>query len=194
VRADEAAARGWRWSPELNAAALGELRVASRLAPVGAAVPAGALERFEGGGVTVQIAHAGLRAALRELAGIAPRSLPFAELARPVQGGPELVAELFDVWLATGAVDLHAHEPLLGDGTSERPVACPIARWHAVHGGPVTNRWHQEVRLDDARLRTVLVALDGAHTVEAAAADAGCEVDVARAAVASLAAAALLVA
>jgi hypothetical protein len=67
-----------------------------------------------------------------------------------------------------------------------------VARWHALHGGPVTNRWHQEVRLDDARLRAVLAALDGVRTVEAAAAAAGCTVEVARAAVASLAAAAIL--
>jgi len=49
------------------------------------------------------------------------------------------------------------------------------------------------VRLDDAPLRAVLATLDGARTLDAAAADAGYPVEVARAAVASLAAAALLV-
>ena len=86
--------------------------------------------------------------------------------ARPVrQTTPALRGELFDLWLATGAVDLHAHEPSLGDATSSRPLACPVARWHATHGGPVTNRWHQEVRLDGAPLRAVLAVLDGTRTM-----------------------------
>jgi len=190
VRADEAAARGWRWSPELDVTALGALRVASRLV---SSEGGGALETFEGAGVTVQIAHAGLRAALHELARIAPRSLPVAELAGRVDAGPDFVTELFDLWLATRVLDLHAHEPPLGDAASARPVACPVARWHARNGGPVTNRWHQEVLLEDPRLRAVLEVLDGAHTVESAAAAAGCTEKVTRAAVASLAAAALLV-
>jgi SAM-dependent methyltransferase len=193
VRADEAAARGWRWSPELAAPALNELRVASRLAPRAPAAAASAgVEEFEGGGVTVQVAHAGARAALRELERIAPRSLPMTELVHRALAGADLPGELFDLWLATGAVDLHAHEPAIADGTSERPVACPVARWHARHGGPLTNRWHQEVRLDDAPLRAVLALLDGTRTVESAASAAGCTVDVARASIAALAAAALL--
>jgi SAM-dependent methyltransferase len=196
VRADEAAARGWRWGPELDAAAIDGLRVASRLRPHGPAGPAAAAERFDAAGVSVHVAHAGARAALRALAAAAPRSLPFSRLAEHAGAGgaAELRGELFDLWLATGAVDLHAHEPALADGTSARPAACPVARWHAVHGGPLTNRWHQEVRLDELLLRSVLARLDGTRTIADLARDAACTEGDARAAVAALAAAALLVA
>lgn len=196
VRAGEAAARGWRWTAELDATAVDGLRVASRLRPHGPAGPAGAAERFDAPGVSVQVAHAGARAALRELAAAAPRSLPFARLAERASPGraAELRAELFDLWLATGAIDLHAHEPALADGTSARPSACPVARWHAVHGGPLTNRWHQEVRLDEPLLRSVLARLDGTRTIADVARDAACTERDARAAIAALAAAALLVA
>jgi SAM-dependent methyltransferase len=196
VRADEAAARRWRWTPELDAAAIDGLRAASRLRPHGPAVPSAAAERFDGPDVSVQVVHPTARAALRQLADAAPRSLPFRQLAglAGTDRAHELRGELFDLWLATGAVDLHAHEPALGDGTGARPTACPVARWHALHGGPVTNRWHQEVRLDDAPLRAVLSRLDGTRSMADVARDAGCTEAVARAAVSALAAAALLVA
>jgi SAM-dependent methyltransferase len=196
VRADEAAARPWRWAPELDAAAVDGLRIASRLRPHGPSSPGAAAERFDAPEISVQVAHPAARAALRELAAVAPRSLPFDELARLAGAGraAELRSELFDLWLATGAVDLHAHEPPLADGTSARPTACPVARWHALHGGPVTNRWHQEVRLDEPQLRAVLGRLDGTRTVADVARDAACPEAVVRAAVSALAAAALLVA
>jgi hypothetical protein len=80
----------------------------------------------------------------------------------------------------------------LADGTSARPLACPIARWHARHGGPVTNRWHQEVRLDDPRLRAVLARLDGTQTVQDVAGQTALSEAVVKDAVVALAAAALL--
>jgi len=192
VRGDECAARGWAWSPVLDVAAIGELRIASRLRP---RADAGARsETFEGNGVSVQVTDAAARRALRHLAAIAPRSLPFADLARAVSASdPALRGELFDLWLATGAVDLHAYEPALGDGTSPRPIACPVARWHAKAGGPITNRWHQEVVLDDARLRTALALLDGTRTIGDIARDAHGPIEIARGSVAALSAAALLV-
>jgi hypothetical protein len=147
--------------------------------------------------VSVQIAHPGTRAALRELADAAPRSIPFSRLgalAGAAGGTAELRGELLDLWLATGAIDLHAHEPAVAGGASARPTACPVARWHAVHGGPLTNRWHQEVRLDEPVLRAVLARLDGTRTITDVARDAACPEADARAAVAALAAAALLVA
>jgi SAM-dependent methyltransferase len=196
VRADEAAARGWRWSPELKVEALEGLRLASRLRPHGEAAPGAAAERFDEADVSVQVDDATARRALRELAGVAPRSLPFPELARRAEAtdAAALRRELFDLWLATGALDLHVHEPTLAVAPTERPVACPVARWHALHGGPLTNRWHQEVRLDDAPLRRVLGLLDGTRTVTEVATAAGCSAEVARASVEALAAAALVVA
>jgi len=195
VRADEAGTRGWRWAPELRVEALDRLRVASRLRPHGEAAPGAAAERFDAADVSVQVEDATARRALRELAATAPRSLPFPELARRVgaRDAAALRRELFDLWLATGALDLHAHEPTLTVTPGERPLACPVARWHALHGGPVTNRWHQEVRLDPPLLRPVLGALDGTRTTEDLAGAAGCPVEAARASVEALAAAALVV-
>jgi hypothetical protein len=144
----------------------------------------------------VHVDDATARRALRELARVAPRSLPFPDLAR-VAGAEDraaLARELFDLWLATGALDLHVHEPALVVTAGKRPLACPVARWHAVHGGAVTNRWHQEVRLDETPLRRVLAVLDGTRTMEDVAGAAGCSADTARASVAALAATALVVA
>jgi SAM-dependent methyltransferase len=196
VRDDERAARGWRWSPTLDADAIAELRIASRLRPHGGASADAHAERFDGKDVSVQVTEATARTALHHLAAIAPRSLPFVELARAakVEDATALRDELFDLWLATGAIDLHAYEPSLGDGTSTQPVACPVARWHARHGGPLTNRWHQEVLLDDARMRAVLALLDGTRTIDDVARAAACPREIARASIAALASAALLVA
>ena len=144
----------------------------------------------------MQVGDATARRALRELAREAPRSLPFPELARRVSAtdAAALKRELFDLWLATGAVDLHAHEPALAAAPGARPLACPVARWHAGHGGPLTNRWHQEVRLEAPPLRRVLALLDGSRTLDDVARDAGYPAEVARASLDALAAAALLVA
>ncbi|HEY3819815.1 MAG TPA: class I SAM-dependent methyltransferase [Polyangiaceae bacterium] len=196
VRADEAAARRWRWTAELDAERLEGLRLASRLRPAGEPAAGAHAERFDAGDVSVQVEDATARRALRELALAAPRSLPFPELARRVdtRDPGALRRELFDLWLATGALDLHVNEPDFTVAPGARPVACPVARWHAVHGGAVTNRWHHEVRLDDAPLRRVLGLLDGARALDDVATAAGCPVEVARASVEALAAAALVVA
>ena len=191
VRADTCEARGWRWSSRLKVEALDDLRVASRLRPHAQAAT-GRRERFDGADISVEVDDEAARAALRALAQIAPRSRPLRELADEA-GRVRLRTELFDLWLATGAVDLHVHEPPLGDGASARPVGCPVARWHAAHGGPITNRWHQQVELADAPLRPILSRLDGTRTVDEAARDAGCSGELAAAAVAALAASALLV-
>jgi hypothetical protein len=197
VRADEAVTRAWSMSPELRAEALGELRLASRLRPHADAVPGAATERFDAADVSVQVDDATARRALRELAAVAPRSLPFPEVARRVDAkdAGALRRELFDLWLATAALDLHTHEPPLAVAIAgARPLACPVARWHALHGGAVTNRWHQEVRLDPPLLRRVLALLDGTRTVDSLAAAVGCPVEVARASVEALSASALVIA
>jgi SAM-dependent methyltransferase len=194
VRADEGAARGWHWGPELAIEALDGLRVASRLQPHGEPAAEDAVVRFDGPDVSVQIADATTIRALRALARIAPRSLPLSDVARlaGAKDGAALRAELFELWLATGAVDLHANEPSMGSATSSRPVACPVARWHATQGGPVTNRWHQEVRLTDPLVLGVLGALDGTRTIADVARVVGCTVELARSSLEAIASAALL--
>jgi SAM-dependent methyltransferase len=203
VRADTAAALPFQAPLELKVDALEGLRIASRLRPhrphgalaPGASSPAASSERFDAADVSVQIDDATTRRALHELARVAPRSLGMAEITRLVEARDPaaLRRELFDLWLATGALALHAHEPTLAIVTGERPLACPVARWHAAHGGAITNHWHEEVRLEEAPLRRVLALLDGTRTAGELAAAAGGSADMARASIEALAAAALLV-
>jgi SAM-dependent methyltransferase len=155
---------------QLDPAALRSLRVASRLHPRGGA-PGAIQESFAHGDEVVQVSDPATRRALHELASAAPRSLHFDEIAHRSLSSvtPEslrsLASELFDVWLATGALDLFDHELAVRSRSGERPVACPVARWHARHGGVVTNRLHEEVEIPDAIVRWVLAHLDGTRTV-----------------------------
>ena len=187
VRADTCDARAWRWAPRLDATALDAMRVASRLRPhAGAAgattaaraASAGAkLERFDAGDLSVQVSEPVARRALHELARLAPRSLPLRDLVSAAEAAqPETLArELLDLWLATGAIDLHVHEPPLAAAPGERPLACPVARWHAAKGGAITNRWHQEVRIDDRVVRWTLARLDGTRSAADLARELGRE-------------------
>lgn len=183
VRSEDARARAWRWATTLQPAAMTGLRVASRLVPHARANASAASERFDGPDGSVLVSDPSTRRALHRLAEVAPASLPFAQLAS---------GELLDLWLSTGGVDLHVYEPALGDGRFARPEACPVARWHALHGGTITNRWHQEVVLSDPVLRRVLPLLDGTRTADDLVALLG-DAGIVRASLAALARAALLV-
>jgi SAM-dependent methyltransferase len=166
VGRDDARARGWSWPERLDGRALESLRVSSRLRPApGPAALAGAgPETFETEGLRVQVVHAATCRVLRDLAARAPRSIAFDDLAQgeAPESRAALRDEVFDLWLATGAVDLHTFEPAVGDASAHRPRACPVARWHAVHGGAITNLRHQEVRLPERALVSLLGCLDGA--------------------------------
>jgi SAM-dependent methyltransferase len=170
VRAD--AARSAKWSAsDLDPEPLRMLRVASRLRPTGPRDPGHGQEAFGDGELVVQVADAAARRALHELARAAPRSLAFDDLARrslgpdaPASALRALGSELFDLWLATGTLDLYDHDLAVRSEAGERPVACPVARWHALHGGVVTNRLHHEVLVPDAVVRWVLGRLDGTRT------------------------------
>jgi SAM-dependent methyltransferase len=178
VRSEDAAARGWRWPATLDPRKIE--RVASRLRPAGEG-------RFDTGAkgapgeVSVQIEDGPMRRALERLAEAAPRSLP-------LQGLGCDPAEILDLWLLTGALDLVSHEPPIGS-TSPCPRGCPVARWHAAHGGPITNRRHHEVVLVEPLVRAVLARLDGTQSIDALAREMG---DLVRAAVELLARSALL--
>jgi SAM-dependent methyltransferase len=170
VRAE--AARDAKWGgPELDPDAFRQLRVASRLRPKGSRDPGSGQESFEDGELVVQVSDAAARQALHELARAAPRSMAFDDLARrslgpnpPVAALRALGSELFDLWLATSALDLYDHDLGVRSEAGERPVACPVARWHARCGGVVTNRLHHEVLVPDAVVRWVLAHLDGTRT------------------------------
>jgi SAM-dependent methyltransferase len=171
VRSDVARAAAWTGSPELDPAALRVLRVACRLRPQRPSAAESPQESFGDGELVVQVSDPATRRALRELASVAPRSLRFDELAhRSLPAAPPeaairaLASELYELWLATGALDLYDHELAVQSRAGERPVACPLARWHANRGGVVTNRLHQEVLVPDAIVRWVLARLDGTRT------------------------------
>jgi SAM-dependent methyltransferase len=168
VRAPGAGA--WQAPRSLQPAALESLRVASRLKSQGPAT-ATEPELFASEGGAVQVTDPATRHALHELARVAPRSLRFADLVDLASAGASraqrdaLAAELLDLWLASDGLDLHAHEPALATRPVERPAACPVARWHATHGGALTNLWHQEVLLAEPVVRFLLGRLDGTRTV-----------------------------
>jgi SAM-dependent methyltransferase len=172
VRNDVARAAAWTGSAELDPAAIRALRVAGRLRARGPSSPELPQESFADGEMVVQVSDPATRRALRELASVAPRSLSFDELARrslpasaPEAANQALASELYDLWLATGAIDLYDHDLAVQSTAGVRPVACPLARWHANHGGAVTNRLHQEVLVPDAIVRWVLGRLDGTRTL-----------------------------
>ncbi len=206
VRADTSLARGFCWQPHLDVGAVETLRIASRLR---SPEP----ERFDGPEGSVHVFDPHARAALAELGRVAPRSVHFSELIDRCVPRTEqraevrlaLASELLSVALATGALDLHAFEPCIETTVVDRPRACPLARWHAAQGGPITNRWHQQVVLPEDLVRLVLVRADGQRPVadltqdvrDAFSPDASSAVDfgaLVRASLEMLAASALLVA
>ncbi len=171
VRAETVRAGTGRASMELDPDAIRMLRVASRLRPRQPGGAAPRQESFESGDLVVQVSDPAARQALHALADVAPRSLSFDELARQVLPSiaPEawsraLASELFELWLATGTLDLTAHDVEVRSSAGERPIACPVARWHARHGGVITNRLHEEVLVPDLFVRWVLGRLDGSRT------------------------------
>ncbi|WP_394825386.1 methyltransferase domain-containing protein [Pendulispora albinea] len=177
VRADTCAARGWRFPHRLDPQALVELRIASRLRSNGDGF-------FRGARESVQVPDPAAHAALCELERVAPRSVPFRELLARVDGaggsrdvaraGQEntLISELFDLWLATGELDLYVHEPAALTVAGESAKALELARWQVQHAGAITNLWHQEVRLPDPLVRFVLSRLDGTRSLHALADEA----------------------
>jgi SAM-dependent methyltransferase/methyltransferase-like protein len=185
VRADTANARGWTMAALLDPSALDSLRLASRLRP---ATPdtRGEVEQFDGANESVHVTNAAARAALHALAELAPRSLAFEELCKraataigaPIASvrGP-IRSELFDLWLATYSIDVHAREPRFAPLVAPRPQASPLARWRAAHGGTLTNMWHQEVLLADDLARALLPLIDGTRTVDELAEEARRAID-----------------
>jgi hypothetical protein len=164
VRTDRAEAKHFRAPAQLDAVALTDLRVASRLLAVGDRGTS-EMASFEGPGTTVQVSGVARRA-LEALADAAPRSVACIDLAREIRASVEVVTrELYDLWLVTPGLDLHTCEPAFTTKPSTRPRASAVARWHAIEGGPVTNVWHQQVDLPEPIARDILGRLDGTATV-----------------------------
>jgi SAM-dependent methyltransferase len=209
VRAKDAETRNWCHPARLDPRTLDGLRISSQLRAYAPQDEGAATERFDApGGMSLLQGTPSVRRALHRLASIAPHSIPFAQLAADAANADDLRTEILDLWLATGGIDLHAHQPRMRDRRyerAERPEASPVARWHASHGGAITNLWHQEVQLDDPLLRSVLSRLDGSQSLDDLARalgetgptrglDAEARLKLAHASVEALASAALLVA
>jgi SAM-dependent methyltransferase len=117
-----------------------------------------------------------VRAALRELAQLWPRSTPVSELlARVVatQGASSEPARSADRQLllrtllraaAVKLVELDVAPPVVAPQVSERPLASPLARLEARHGLTVTDLWHRRLKLDDEAGRFLLTLLDGTQS------------------------------
>ncbi|MFO0949263.1 MAG: methyltransferase regulatory domain-containing protein [Planctomycetota bacterium] len=61
---------------------------------------------------------------------------------------------------------LHVHPGNFTTSLSDRPLACPLARWQAAQGATLTNRLHRTIELGDPVTRLVLLSLDGEHDRE----------------------------
>jgi protein-L-isoaspartate O-methyltransferase len=81
--------------------------------------------------------------------------------AAPAGDSRELAEDLLRAF-AGGAAELRAAAPRFVAGVSERPVAAPLARFHAARREPVVSMRHEEVRLDPV-LCHLLCYLDGRH-------------------------------
>ncbi len=121
------------------------------------------------------------KAALFELAAVAPGALTFKALVERVERrlqntslpakSPSSISEvssrLMDMlveWFAMRLIDLQACLPPLAAATSERPMASAAARYQASHGwSRVTNLLHRRIRLDGELASRVIAMLDGRH-------------------------------
>jgi methyltransferase-like protein len=112
-----------------------------------------------------------LKAALLELAGVWPATIPFEELyeraaLRMLAGGgslesgqPRLGSGLAVCYLG-GLVDLLPRAHVCTVRPTARPIACPLARLQASRGANVTNRRHERLKMNDTD-RHLLTLLDG---------------------------------
>jgi methyltransferase-like protein/2-polyprenyl-3-methyl-5-hydroxy-6-metoxy-1,4-benzoquinol methylase len=137
----------------------------------------GAVEKFKiAGEQTVEIGHPLAKAALCVLGEHFPRPLSFADLltqartrlGSPASGGPVAedpeameLAEFLFLAGHTQAVNLVGYVPHWVTAVSERPRVSVLVRWQINAGLPVTNVWHQAVKIEDPLLRHLLGLLDG---------------------------------
>jgi methyltransferase-like protein/SAM-dependent methyltransferase len=141
---------------------------------------AGVVEEFHGPrGAKLQTDFPPAKAALLALGDEWPRYLSWDEMRQAasarlgIDGTLEVARELDDetrtlseILLAACGSDLirlHAQPPQFVTKVSERPVASPLARAQANHGGVVTNMSHKSVDIEDSLSVRLLQLLDGAR-------------------------------
>jgi methyltransferase-like protein len=102
------------------------------------------------------VAFTELLAVARSLVSVGPALVDRARASREMT---QLAKPLMRCY-ATGHVDLSISPPPFSTTVSDKPQVRPLARYQASHGGEVTNRRHETVRLDDIDQHLVAL-LDG---------------------------------
>ena len=132
-------------------------------------------------GLTVPVRFPLIKAAVTHLAEIWPKAISFPELRKaarsrlaPIEGvDDEALIKQDTMILGTGLrmlyglnfIDLNSIEPATSPELGEQPTATPLVRYQAQRGGPVTNRRHRSIPVNEFD-RRVLEQLDGNHTKE----------------------------
>jgi methyltransferase-like protein/SAM-dependent methyltransferase len=155
-------------------------QVASPARPVSAQpdVQSNATEQFKGPQGSLSTNDPLMKTAMMVLIGRWPQSLSFEALGTAVwerlypQGGPgeaaraqemqKLAVRLLNGYTTTKLVELRMQPSRCVVEVSARPVACPLARYQAATGAPVTNRRHEARGLEEVN-RQLLHLLDGEH-------------------------------
>jgi len=175
--------RGLRLNRSLGPWSLHNFHLAACIRPAKAAPgpPSGGFEEFRSaGGLTLSTNQPIAKAAFRCLAQCWPQSLFFPELVSGslslLRGAgaaltQELPADQADrqalgaallTCVSKGVCELHAHPGPFVCLPGDRPRACPLVRFQAARGSPVTNRRHERVTLDSFG-RHLVPLLDGEH-------------------------------
>lgn len=165
--------RGIRLNRALGAWSLEGFHVASPLQPAAELDLAPNVSvKFKGPrNLTVSSDDPIVKAALACLSDVWPRSVHIDELLRlakarvPESLHSESAGDVLGGALLScctkGLCELHVHRSItFVREPSERPSACPVVRWQAANGDPVTNRRHERVFLDELAKR-LLPLLDG---------------------------------
>src|SRR5262249_13158920 len=86
-----------------------------------------------------------------------------SEVGRELDDETRTLSEILLAACGSDLIRLHAQQPQFVTKVSERPVASPLARAQANHGGVVTNMWHKSVDIEDPLGVKLLQLLDGAR-------------------------------
>jgi len=155
------------------------LYLSARLvAKEGAAIDTPAPTTFTGAdGLSVTTPVPAMKAAIKRLANAWPGAIEFGELVDNVVGAaaaargdavpPDEVQRLQINLLrccSGGIIHMHGAAPSFVTRISDRPAAGRLARWRSARSEIVTNRKHEQVRLDPVD-RNLLQYLDGTRTV-----------------------------
>jgi methyltransferase-like protein/SAM-dependent methyltransferase len=155
-------------------------QVASPARPVAAQpdLRSTAVEQFKGPQGSLSTNDPLMKTAMMVLIERWPQTLSFEALGAAAwerlypHGGPDeraraaemqkLAARLLNGYTTTKLVELRVQPPRCVVGVGARPVACPLARYQAATGMPITNRRHEARNLEEVN-RHLLRMLDGRH-------------------------------